>query len=63
MRIGLHGAPFKMYKFRSMTSQKEEDEVKAWTKPDDSRVTKIGSFIRKTSLDELPQIFNILRAT
>ncbi len=61
VRIGLHGAPFKMYKFRSMTSQKEEDEVKAWTKPDDSRVTKIGSFIRKTSLDELPQIFNILK--
>ena len=60
-RIGLHGKPFKMYKFRSMEIQKESEEKKAWTVKNDPRVTGIGKFMRHTSLDELPQLFNILK--
>ncbi len=60
-RVGLHNKPFKMYKFRSMVVQKEQDEKKCWTTKGDSRVTPVGKFIRKTSLDELPQFFNIVK--
>ncbi|MBR3825866.1 MAG: undecaprenyl-phosphate glucose phosphotransferase [Lachnospiraceae bacterium] len=60
-RVGLHNVPFYMYKFRSMEQQTEADEKKAWTVKNDPRVTPIGKFIRKTSLDELPQLFNILK--
>ena len=60
-RIGLHNKPFKMYKFRSMVQQTDEEEKKGWTVKDDPRVTKVGAFLRKTSLDELPQLFNILK--
>ncbi len=60
-RIGLHNKPFKMYKFRSMIQQTDEEEKKGWTVKDDPRVTKVGAFLRKTSLDELPQLFNILK--
>lgn len=60
-RIGRHNKPFSMYKFRSMRMQSAEDEEKGWTVKDDPRVTKVGRFIRRTSLDELPQLFNILR--
>jgi len=60
-RIGMQGVPFYMYKFRSMVQQTEEDEKKGWTVKNDSRVTPVGKFIRKTSLDELPQLFNILK--
>ena len=60
VRVGLHNKPFTMYKFRSMRMQSEEDELKEWTTKDDPRVTKIGKFIRKTSIDELPQLFNVL---
>ena len=60
-RVGLHNKPFAMYKFRSMCIQSEESEKKAWTVKDDPRVTKVGRFLRKTSLDELPQLFNILK--
>ncbi len=60
-RVGLHNKPFKMYKFRSMVVQKEKDEKKCWTTKGDARVTPVGKFIRKTSIDELPQFFNILK--
>ena len=60
VRVGLHNREFKMYKFRSMVVQSEKTEKKAWTTANDSRVTPIGRFIRKTSIDELPQLFNIL---
>ena len=59
-RVGLHNKIFKMYKFRTMEVQKQTSEESAWTVKDDPRVTKIGKFLRKTSLDELPQFFNIL---
>ncbi|MCI8615035.1 undecaprenyl-phosphate glucose phosphotransferase [Parablautia intestinalis] len=59
-RVGLHNKTFKMYKFRTMETQKAQTEQKAWTVKDDPRVTKIGRFLRHTSLDELPQLFNIL---
>ncbi|MBQ8007369.1 MAG: undecaprenyl-phosphate glucose phosphotransferase [Lachnospiraceae bacterium] len=58
-RVGLHNKPFRMYKFRTMIEQTEAEEAKGWTTKDDPRVTKIGRFLRKTSLDELPQLFNI----
>ena len=60
-RVGLHNEPFYMYKFRTMEQQSEEDEKKAWTVRNDPRVTGIGKFLRRTSLDELPQLFNILK--
>lgn len=60
-RVGLHGKPFYMYKFRSMEQQAEDEEKKAWTVRDDPRVTGIGRLMRRTSLDELPQLFNILK--
>lgn len=61
VRIGLHNKEFKMYKFRSMEVQSESAEKKAWTTLNDPRVTPIGKFIRKTSIDELPQLFNVLK--
>ena len=60
-RVGLKNEPFYMYKFRSMVVQKEADEKSKWTVKDDPRVTPIGRFMRKTSIDELPQLFNILK--
>lgn len=60
-RVGLHNKPFMMYKFRSMVVQNEKDEKHAWTVKNDTRVTGVGKFIRKTSIDELPQLFNILK--
>ncbi len=60
-RVGLHNQPFKMYKFRSMTVQSEAQEKRGWTTPNDPRVTRVGRIIRKTSLDEFPQLFNVLK--
>ena len=60
-RVGLHNRSFEMYKFRSMEVQPPEAEKKAWTVKDDPRVTSFGKFMRKTSMDELPQLFNVLK--
>jgi len=60
-RVGKHNRPFKMYKFRSMVVQTDESEKDKWTTKNDARVTKVGAFIRKTSIDELPQFFNVLK--
>ncbi len=60
-RVGLHNQTFKMYKFRSMEVQDPKKEKKGWTVKDDPRVTPVGKIIRKTSIDELPQLFNILK--
>ena len=60
-RVGLHNKTFKMYKFRSMEVQDPAKEKKGWTVKNDPRVTPIGKLIRKTSIDELPQLFNILK--
>jgi Undecaprenyl-phosphate glucose phosphotransferase len=60
-RVGLHNQTFQMYKFRSMEVQSAKSEKKAWTVRNDPRVTKVGRIIRRTSIDELPQLFNILK--
>lgn len=60
-RVGLHNKPFQMYKFRSMEVQTEEREKEGWTVKNDPRVTRIGKVMRKTSMDELPQLWNILK--
>lgn len=60
-RVGLHNRPFMMYKFRSMAVQPPEKERTRWTVKDDPRVTNFGKFMRKTSIDELPQFFNVLK--
>lgn len=60
-RIGLHNRPFRMYKFRSMEVQAPEKEKGQWTTKHDPRVTPIGKFIRKTSIDEMPQLINVLK--
>lgn len=60
-RVGRHNRPFHMYKFRSMEIQKETEEKKGWTVKNDPRITGFGKFMRRTSIDELPQLFNVLR--
>lgn len=60
-RVGMHNRNFKMYKFRSMQVQRESAEKKCWTTQNDPRVTKVGKFIRATSIDELPQLINVLK--
>lgn len=59
-RVGLHNKPFQMYKFRTMEQQRPNEEKKEWTTRDDPRVTKVGKVFRRTSIDELPQLFNVL---
>jgi len=60
-RIGLHSKPFQMYKFRTMEVQKPKQEQSNWTVKDDPRVTRFGRLLRGTSIDEMPQFFNVLR--
>jgi exopolysaccharide biosynthesis polyprenyl glycosylphosphotransferase len=60
-RTGLNGVPFKVIKFRSMRTDAEADGKARWATKDDPRVTKVGAVIRKYRLDEIPQLWNILR--
>jgi exopolysaccharide biosynthesis polyprenyl glycosylphosphotransferase len=60
-RTGMHGIPFTVYKFRSMVADAEAKTGAVWASRSDPRVTTVGRFIRKTRLDELPQLFNVLR--
>lgn len=60
-RIGLDGQPFLIYKFRSMIPDAEADSGPTVARPGDTRVTGLGRFLRRLSLDELPQLYNVLR--
>jgi exopolysaccharide biosynthesis polyprenyl glycosylphosphotransferase len=60
-RMGLDGRPFDILKFRSMVVDAEGASGPVWTSPDDLRRTRIGAFLRRWSLDELPQLWNVLR--
>lgn len=60
-RLGLNGKVFKIYKFRSMCQGAEHTGTGVYSGADDMRVTKVGKIIRATSIDELPQLFNILK--
>ena len=60
-RVGLNGSIFKVIKFRSMRSDAEKDGKPRWATLNDDRVTKVGRFIRKVRIDELPQLLNVLR--
>jgi Undecaprenyl-phosphate glucose phosphotransferase len=62
-RVGTNRQNFYMYKFRSMRMQTDEEEMDKWTTKSDPRKTWWGSFIRKTSIDELPQFFNVLNGS
>ena len=59
-RVGLNGQRFTLYKFRSMRTDAEKATGPVWAQKDDPRITRSGRFIRKTRLDELPQLFNVL---
>ncbi|WP_303758420.1 sugar transferase [Sphingobium yanoikuyae] len=59
-RIGKDGRPFSIYKFRSMRTEASDHKAATLTRRDDDRVTRVGAFLRKTSIDELPQLFNVL---
>ncbi|MEG0681711.1 MAG: undecaprenyl-phosphate glucose phosphotransferase [Eubacterium sp.] len=61
IRIGMNRKEFNIYKFRSMRNDIPEKGDTLWTTEDDPRKTKFGSFIRKTSIDEFPQLFNVLK--
>ncbi|MEW6704311.1 MAG: TIGR03013 family XrtA/PEP-CTERM system glycosyltransferase [Pseudomonadota bacterium] len=60
-RVGLGGRTFMCLKFRSMRSDAEADGVARWAQQNDSRITAVGAFIRKCRIDELPQLFSVLR--
>jgi Undecaprenyl-phosphate glucose phosphotransferase len=60
-RIGMDGFSFQILKFRTMRTGAEKETGPVWAQENDPRRTKIGAFLRKTSLDELPQLFNVLK--
>jgi sugar transferase (PEP-CTERM system associated) len=60
-RIGLRGRPFTVLKFRSMSRDAEQDGKATWAARNDSRVTRVGRFIRRARIDELPQLLNVLK--
>jgi sugar transferase (PEP-CTERM system associated) len=60
-RVGLRGVPFVVLKFRSMQKDAESDGTARWAAPKDSRVTALGRVLRRSRIDELPQLFNVLK--
>lgn len=60
-RVGLHGKPFQMFKFRSMYSNAEDDGKPKLSSDNDGRITPLGKFLRKVRLDEIPQFFSVLK--
>lgn len=60
-RVGINGKPFDVLKFRSMSVDAERDGKAVWAQKNDRRVTRVGNFIRKYRVDELPQIINVLK--
>jgi sugar transferase (PEP-CTERM system associated) len=60
-RVGQNGRSFSIAKFRSMRTDAEKDGKPQWAQANDSRVTRVGQFIRRVRIDELPQLFNVLR--
>lgn len=60
-RVGLNGSTFNVTKFRSMRTDAEKDGKPRWAQANDDRVTRIGNFIRRVRIDELPQLFNVLQ--
>ena len=60
-RVGRRGKPFTLFKLRSMTHQCESLTGPCWAKPGDSRITPVGRWLRRTHLDELPQLWNVLK--
>ena len=60
-RVGLNGAPFVLYKLRSMRQDAEENTGAVWAVKDDPRVTPLGRWLRRLRIDEMPQLFNVLR--
>jgi lipopolysaccharide/colanic/teichoic acid biosynthesis glycosyltransferase len=59
-RVGRHGQPFVVHKFRSMRNDAEKETGAVWAKAGDTRVTTVGRFLRKTRIDEIPQLWNVL---
>lgn len=60
-RVGRHGTPFRLYKFRSMVPDAESKTGAVWATRDDPRITRVGRLLRRTAGDELPQLINIVR--
>lgn len=60
-RIGRYGKPYTMYKFRTMKQNAEKETGPVWAKENDPRVTPLGKWLRKTRIDELPQLFNVIK--
>jgi lipopolysaccharide/colanic/teichoic acid biosynthesis glycosyltransferase len=60
-RVGLRGQVFDCFKFRTMRSDAEADSGPTWASDDDPRITRIGKILRRSRLDEIPQIWNVLR--
>jgi len=60
-KVDLGGRPFTIYKFRTMRAAEPGTDGQVWASQNDPRITKVGAFLRKTRLDELPQLLNVLR--
>src|SRR5205085_635120 len=61
VRLGKNGQPFRIYKLRTMRHNCESHSGVCWSRPGDPRITLVGHFLRRTHLDELPQLWNVLR--